>query len=140
MNAEKILNGSCLCGAVQIRIQGAQYTSAICHCTHCQKQSGSAFSTVLIIPSALLNISGELSEYIDRTSDGRHVSRRFCSICGSPIQTESEATEKAGISVIKAGLLEGGAPSPVLEIFCDRTLGWIPHLGDHPRFPESMPG
>ena len=36
--------GGCLCGAVRYVLKNEPRAIAICHCTHCQKQSGSVFS------------------------------------------------------------------------------------------------
>jgi hypothetical protein len=46
---------------------------------------------------------------------------------------------KAGVTIIKAGLLESRAPAPQFEMFCDRALSWTPDLGEHVRFPRNVP-
>ncbi len=43
--------GRCLCGAVTWELTGDLITTAICHCDHCQRQSGGAFSVNLVAPS-----------------------------------------------------------------------------------------
>ena len=40
--------GRCLCGAVTWELSGDLIMTAICHCDHCQRQSGGAFSVNLI--------------------------------------------------------------------------------------------
>jgi hypothetical protein len=120
-------------------VKGTNVTSAVCHCKHCQKQTASAFSAVLIVPLNQLSIEGQLAEYRDLSEDGRFVARRFCPGCGSPVQTFSSALEKAGVTIVKAGLMENGAAAPQFEMFCSRALSWIPNLGEHPRFEEAIP-
>ena len=44
--------GGCLCRAVRYVLKGEPRTIAICHCTHCQRQSGSVFSFNLLISEA----------------------------------------------------------------------------------------
>ena len=57
-----------------------------CHCTNCQKQSGSAFLTLAAFQKTDIAFTGNLSLYEDGDADtGNTVSRYFCGTCGSPI-------------------------------------------------------
>ena len=49
--------GSCLCGDVTYEIDGDLIATAVCHCEHCQRQSGGAFSTNLMVTACLLYTS-----------------------------------------------------------------------------------
>src|ERR1700738_4133125 len=104
--------GSCLCGQVTMTLPRDGSTSAICHCSHGQKQPGSAFSTVLIAGAGAVVVSGELTDFEDSNDSREPVIRGCCPKCGSPVETRSGATEGASIRVIKAGLLIGGAIAP----------------------------
>ena len=42
--------GGCRCGALRIRVTQHPMVTAVCHCTGCQKMTGSAFSTTAMIP------------------------------------------------------------------------------------------
>lgn len=42
--------GGCRCGALRIRVTKPPMMTAACHCTGCQRMSGSAFSTTAMIP------------------------------------------------------------------------------------------
>ena len=55
--------GRCLCGAVTYELSGDLIATAICHCDHCQRQSGGAFSVNLIAHESQLAITGELQTY-----------------------------------------------------------------------------
>jgi hypothetical protein len=50
--------GGCLCGAVRYVLKGEPRATAICHCTHCQRQSGSLFSFNLVVREADYEQSG----------------------------------------------------------------------------------
>ena len=41
--------GGCLCGAVRYRFAGSPLAFYVCHCTDCQKQTGSAFGLSMIV-------------------------------------------------------------------------------------------
>jgi len=68
--------------------------TAICQCTHCQRQSGSAFSVNVGIPKGSLQFSGDVPATCeDKGASGQPVHRRrFCSKCASPIVSEVDAT------------------------------------------------
>ena len=45
------LDGSCLCGSVTYGCGDAEpLAMAVCHCTDCQKQTGTTFSMVVVVP------------------------------------------------------------------------------------------
>jgi hypothetical protein len=49
------LSGGCMCGAVRYKISGAPIASGLCHCNRCRPQSGSAFSTIIIIKRSTIS-------------------------------------------------------------------------------------
>src|SRR5262245_64183152 len=53
------ISGGCLCGAVRYEWSAEPLGTAICHCTHCQKVSGSAFSVNVVIPAPSLTWQGQ---------------------------------------------------------------------------------
>ena len=80
------IEGGCLCGAVRYRIEEEAQAALVCHCTHCQKQSGSAFSTILGVAESAFSIEGEPCSYADA---GEEVTYR--------IVGEDEADPKQGM-------------------------------------------
>lgn len=118
------ISGGCLCGAARYDGEAEPAMVAICHCTDCQKQSGSAFSVNVGVPTAALTVSGDsLSSYDVVGASGHTVTRRFCSRCGSPLMTEAQAF--AGISFVKAGTLDDSSwVKPTVRIWCDSAQAW----------------
>src|SRR5258707_3189935 len=85
------IEGGCLCGKIRYTSTAEPVMTAICHCTNCQKQAGTAFSVVVAVPKGALSISGPLKTYNETGSSGKPVRRNFCPECGSPITTDVEA-------------------------------------------------
>ncbi|MFT7652789.1 MAG: hypothetical protein ACI9UU_001898, partial [Candidatus Azotimanducaceae bacterium] len=78
--------GQCLCGEIKYEFQNEPTVAGICHCKNCQRQAGSAFSTLAGIPTAEFEVTGEPKLYQDsNTTSGATVERYFCGNCGSPI-------------------------------------------------------
>ncbi|MGA8957009.1 MAG: GFA family protein, partial [Pseudolabrys sp.] len=97
-------SGGCLCGAVRYECNAEPLGMAICHCTHCQKVSGSAFSVNIVVPAPSVTWQGQSASYADTGESGKPLSRKFCRNCGSSLATETEALP--GASIIKAGTLD----------------------------------
>ena len=68
--------GGCLCGKVRYSASGDPVFVGVCHCTDCQKFTGSAFAVVVGLPKSALTIQGPLSTF-DKTGDtAQNVSAR----------------------------------------------------------------
>lgn len=118
--------GRCLCGAVSYEITGDLIATAICHCSHCQRQSGGAFSVNLVALESQVTIHGELRTYEERGEQGDdvYVRRRFCPSCGSPIV--SELAKTAGVVAVKAGTLDDRSDVlPNVEVWCVDRQPWV---------------
>jgi len=100
--------------------------TAVCHCDHCQRQSGGAFSVNLIAHQSQLTVHGTLTTFEDRGEHGEdvYVRRRFCGTCGSPIVSELAKSE--GIIAVKAGTLDDkSAVQPGIEAWCVDRQPWV---------------
>jgi hypothetical protein len=131
--------GGCLCGAVRYVSSAAPVLVAICHCTHCQKQSGGAFSVNVCMPKGSLQFTaGKTAVFEDEGSSGMPVHRHFCASCGSPIYTDAAAAPQ--LDFLKAGTLDDTSwVKPAISIWCQSAQGWVPYQEGVPRFPQGPP-
>ncbi|MBR1219324.1 GFA family protein [Bradyrhizobium sp. U87765 SZCCT0131] len=130
-------NGGCLCGAVRYGVKGELRGVTICHCTHCQKLSGSLFSFNAVAREADYVQSGATTVYIDSGDSGQPVERHFCGRCGSPILAKIAAAP--GKVVIKAGTLDDIAGlQPKIEIYTDHAAAWLAPFEGATRFARNM--
>lgn len=131
--------GGCLCGAVRYTVTGPPLLTAICHCRHCQRQSGSAFSVNLVVADAQFAAQGEMRVFDDWGDSGEAVHRHFCAACGSPIVSIADAF--AGLTIIKAGTLDDpGSVVPTQEAYCRDAWAIVPRLDGTDRFQASNIG
>jgi len=130
------LTGGCNCGAIRYSIETEPETVMVCHCSNCRRQSGSAFSVNLLVPSDKVDISGDAVHYFDRQTDsGNLLLRSFCGRCGSPICSRRDLG--AALTVIKVGTLdEPDRFAPTVQIWTDSALPWVKLDED----VASMPG
>ncbi|MFK7965239.1 MAG: GFA family protein [Burkholderiaceae bacterium] len=127
------IEGGCLCGSVRYECAAEPLMTAVCHCTHCQKQTGTSFSILVAVPQADLNISGTTRAFQDTGDSGNPVERHFCPDCGSPIY--SRVTALPDRLFIKAGTLDDTSwLKPVAHIYCDSAQSWVDIASDVPQF------
>lgn len=127
------IRGGCLCGQVRYTAADATMT-VLCHCTHCQKQAGSAFSIVVVTPKAGFSVEGPIKTYVDKGDSGADVLRRFCEVCGSPIVTEADND----LAIIKAGTLDDTSSlKPTVQLYCDSAQPWV-ELGGMKGFKKGF--
>ena len=83
------LTGSCLCGAIRYTVSAPITELRACHCTHCQKASGTSGSVNAVIPSAAFRLTQGTPKCFDSAAaSGRTLHRYFCGDCGSPIYSQ----------------------------------------------------
>lgn len=121
-----MLTGRCLCGRVTYELGGDIIATAVCHCDHCQRQGGAAFSVNLVAHESQLTVNGELQTYeeMGERGDAVYVRRKFCGSCGSPIVSELSLSE--GIIAVKAGTLDDKSTVlPTIEAWCVDRQPWV---------------
>ncbi|KAF2099223.1 hypothetical protein NA57DRAFT_76452 [Rhizodiscina lignyota] len=128
-------SSSCLCGAVQLSVTGNDKGAVVCHCSNCQRASGSAFLHNYRFTSADLKFTkGEelVREYEDKeTKTGNTLYRHFCEKCGSPLYLKNSAFP--GLVVLHCGTMEAEGPQPSMELFPENKYAWIGDVMGKPR-------
>jgi hypothetical protein len=90
--APVVHDGGCLCGDVRYRATGAPVRVTICHCTACQRITGSAYLVEPIFSRDQIAFSGKTASGYEHRSDSslRRVTVRFCGRCGTSVCLELE--------------------------------------------------
>jgi hypothetical protein len=86
--------GGCACGAVRYRVEGRPQLTSACHCTFCQRRTGSAFGLAAYFEEAQVRmLCGELRLYEHRSDEsGRTLYFEFCPRCGTQLTWTVEAS------------------------------------------------
>jgi hypothetical protein len=134
------ITGGCLCGKVRYSANVEPAFVGVCHCTDCQKFTGSAFSVVVAMPKDALSVQGNVNTFSKPGDSGQPIQRRFCPECGSPVVEEAAAMP--GMVMIGAGTLDDPSwVKPAMQIFCDSAQPWVELGGGLQSFPKMpMPG
>ena len=133
--ADLPLTGGCLCGGVRFRVDAPLVVATYCHCTRCQRRTGTAASAqARIQPGSLTVTQGE--ELIRTYAPPDGFPKLFCGACGSALWSRSP--DDPGIMNVRLGAFDGDPGiRPSLRQFCAYAAAWedIPDDG-LPRHPE----
>lgn len=83
----EVHEGGCVCGTVRYRVTGAPIRTNVCHCTFCQRRTGSAFGFMAFFKQEDLEITrGILKSYEHRSDESnRQLRMEFCPTCGTTV-------------------------------------------------------
>ncbi len=114
--------GSCLCKAVEYRIDGAIDSLVHCHCSMCRKAHGAAFGSYAQVPLERFHLTrgkDQLGVY----HSSAHCTRTFCSHCGATLQFVDNRRHDLGVA---AGTLDTPLGEvPQAHIFVDSKADWV---------------
>ena len=133
------LTGGCLCGAVRFEVTEPLVSAGYCHCTRCQRRTGTAASAqARIVPGSLRILSG--NELIRAYEPPDGFAKHFCSACGSALWSRSR--EDPEIVSVRLGAFDGDPGiRPSARTFVAYAAPWEPIPDDGlPRYPERRPG
>ncbi|MFC3023704.1 GFA family protein [Vibrio zhugei] len=124
--------GSCLCGAVKYQISGDFQSFFLCHCTRCQKGTGSAHAANLFAKGGVLTwLQNKDDVKTYQHPHSQHV-KSFCQQCGSALPTLIESIDSV---LVPAGSLDSPVPiRPTAQIFVESSVGWLETLDDVPSY------
>lgn len=132
------MTGRCLCGQVSYVVEGEPMLTAICHCRHCQRQAGTAFSIIVAVAADAVSITGATKSFADKADSGAIVLRRFCPECGSPLFSALPTAPE--VVYVKAGTLDNPTEvRPQIQIWCKSAQPWLTLDPGLPQFPENPP-
>ena len=127
------LNGACRCGRVQIRISVPPLLTMACHCTGCQRMSGSAYSLSAAIPSqGFAVVEGEPVVAGASAEAGHH----FCPDCMTWMFTRPAGLDFF-VNVRPTMLDDTRWYSPFIETYTSEKLTWAttPAVHSYEKFP-----
>lgn len=127
--------GSCLCGEVTYQISGNTGLFQYCHCSQCQKVTGSAHaSNLFVLPTQFKWLNGEENVGRFQPENKKYFATAFCKTCGSSLPWLVQA---GNVVVVPAGSLDSDPGiSPIQNIFCSSKADWYTAPNSLPEYDE----
>jgi len=136
--SEYKVSGSCFCKKVNYEITGNMGVFQYCHCSRCQKVSGSAHaSNVFVTPGDFNWLSGEDSVGRYDPPETKYFATSFCKNCGSSLPWLSKSGQ---VVIVPAGSLDDDPGiRPSKNIFCGSRSAWYTAASSLPEHEEGPP-
>jgi hypothetical protein len=128
--------GGCLCGGVRYELTAPFDSAGYCHCTHCQRRTGTGSSANGRVPRGGFRLlSGE--ELLRAFQPPQGVPKLFCSRCGSALFSGDPFNDEQ--IAVRLGSVDGDPGiRPQFRQFVSSAASWEPIPDDGlPRFQRS---
>ncbi|MGE3302965.1 MAG: GFA family protein [Hyphomonadaceae bacterium] len=118
-----IRTARCVCGALSVRTEGEPEAVVACHCTECQRRTGSVFGVGAYFAHGQVAISGAASSFL-REVEGRPFRTFFCPTCGTSVYWET-AKHPGGVGVAVGAFADPCFPPPSRSVWEQSAHAWV---------------
>ena len=131
-----MLKGGCGCGAVRFEVsEDAVESAAYCHCTRCQRRSGTAASANARVSPGSIRLT-EGADLVREWEPPDGFAKAYCSLCGSALFSRPP-TSAEPIGIRLGAFDSDPGVRPQWRQFVAYAAPWEPIPDDGlPRFPE----
>lgn len=126
MAEETFAEGGCTCGSVRYRLTRKPMFVHCCHCTWCQRDSGTAFALNALIETTEVDLlSGTLEAVDTPTESGKGQMFMRCPTCRATVYSHYTGAGQS-VAFVRVGTLdEPGRVPPDIHIFTRSKLPWV---------------
>lgn len=128
--------GGCACRAVRYRMTRRPMIVHGCHCTWCQRETGSAFAVNALIETACVEVDGEIAMIVTPSASGKGQKIARCPQCKVALWSHYSG---AGLSMrfVRVGTLDDPSRLPPdVHIFTSTKQPWFELPAGAPAFAE----
>ena len=134
-----VRTSSCMCGAVELRLEGEPAVMAYCHCESCRLWFGAPVHGSSLWPAARVAITkGEDRVAVYKKTPATGSIRKFCTSCGVPELVDHPS---AGMTDVPAVSVRGLAFEPALHThYGERVISMRDGLPKYRDFDPAVGG
>jgi len=130
------MKAECQCGGLTVELPGPTPAVVACHCTACQRRTGSPFGLMAYYPADQLTIGGEATRYDRPTDEGNTFETFFCPTCGSTVYARA-GKHPTMIGVAIGTIADPDFQPPVRSVWEQTMHRWVTMPGDVQHFPKG---
>ena len=118
-------DGKCTCGAIRYRLEKPPLFVHCCHCTWCQRETGSAFALNAIIETEAMTVTGKPEDVRLPSASGKGQIIARCPDCRVALWSVYAGTGPL-FRFVRVGTLDDpGACPPSIHIYTSTKLPWV---------------
>ncbi len=133
---------TCHCGQLRFACVGEPAKISLCHCTDCQRRTGSLFSVAAFFDRSQTRVvGGTAAHYARPSASGFAVTFHFCRDCGTSLWWEPERLPHL-VGVAAGAFADPAFPMPDQAVWCQDAHPWIAlpaAIAAHERNPVRTP-
>lgn len=124
----------CNCGQLSLTSTGEPKRVSVCHCTACQKRTGSAFGVQVRFAAESVEFAGRNNSYHRTADSGSDICFHFCPDCGATLWFILDAAP-ADVVIPMGNFADEQAfldhqsslklPNPKISIYEERAQPWV---------------
>ena len=118
------MEGGCSCGRVRYRLTAAPLIVHVCHCTYCQRETGSAFVINMWMEARHVEFTGDPVAVTLPSASGAGQIVYRCPNCQVAVFSQYDVGDQ--FRFVRGGSLDDpGAVTPDVHIFTSTKLPWV---------------
>lgn len=134
-----MIDGGCDCGSVRYRLTSEPMIVHCCHCSWCQRETGSAFAVNAVIETDRVEVSGEPDLVTTPSASGKGQEIARCPTCRVALWSHYPTSGRKS-SFIRVGTMDDpGRTPPDVRIFTSTKQPWVTLADGKPVFAEFYP-
>ena len=126
-------DGSCFCGAVQLRVSGEPAAMGYCHCASCRQWSAGPVNAFSLWPPGAVKVTRG-ADNIATYAKTPQSERKWCKICGGHVFTNHPSM---GLIDVYAAIIPGLRFKPALHVHYQESVlpvkDGLPKMKDVPK-------
>lgn len=132
------VTGGCHCGAIRFEAEADPERTRICHCSDCQRLSGSPFRVVAPVSENDFRLTSGMPRIYRKTAaSGAIRQQAFCADCGAPLYATSDDAPPRKIGIRVGALDQSRSFVPKRQFWTRSALGWLGNLAKVEAFDEQ---
>ncbi|MDX1481421.1 MAG: GFA family protein [Woeseiaceae bacterium] len=136
-DGRRSVDGGCACAELRYRLEASPLFVHCCHCSWCQRETGSAFAVnALIETSRIRLLAGRPDAVRTPSASGKGQLVQRCPTCRVGVWSHYAGFGEV-VAFVRAGTLDDpAAVSPDVHIYTSTKLPWVNLPADVPSFAD----
>jgi hypothetical protein len=126
----------CCCGSLRAEAIGEPVLVQVCHCSECQRRTGSVFGVSSFFQKSDVKTSGPSKVYVRDGQGGRKLRLHFCPHCGTTVYGDNDL--RPGLTGIFVGAFaDTSFPAPTRSIWEQSRHSWVAFDHEVSQFEQA---